>query len=1242
MSTSKILPLRVLYTINSSPQYILARSHCLVPVSLVPHHQSYITHNVGGPPLKSDSEPRYATVSLRTCLDTICRSSPELVQDNTRDFSVYVLDPLESNSAPAPVHISSSPTGPDIQPSQSRDSSGQRGVAVGLGLMSWAMLAEESDSVSVAGTLMKLGSGQDALEVVFALREVRSAIFVLGLCSTLHQILLQTAPMQRASLPAALRSWGLPPDGATQLNHFSKQSFSNVNSYAQSTSTTTVTHFKRDDTSVISSMIDASTASIYQSPGNKSPSSTLAPAPAASTLATLTSIHKRTQVPKLKLKATKSKRQPITEAEKLMDVSETYIGPLKKKGRPKGPATGIPCTRGITNAFASSSGTRHDEEDVTLIDGKNVGNTLITSTSTSAVSLNSGSTKAQPSTTSLIRVEPKRQKETEPVSLLDILAFISASSSSNEPSVQNAALLAALSAIDSSSGIPAPAAAEGEINPVLVNALKQLLSACAQQSRSAAPTEDAHKNAQTPTQPNPHSHQTSPGEDIIILDKENVNPTAFKRRTDREREDVKLLGSSSAPALGGLDAPFSETARVSVPALAHHGRTTRSLGLSLRSNEGSAIVTTARSPLLRSGNGTRRKRTLSDFMEEREAAGTREGDWAERRDAYRYARSAHTRSSSSSETSGLRHYPRLVADSHPRRGRVSTSYYRTGAEPWTSPPRAKPGSPSPHGNGNEDGDDDGSGNENENRSGTSQLQPISVPDSPRAPRVFVSSPIRPSAARAETRRPYIVPQWARTNTATQPRLSRKAQRALEEAEERKKEEREAGKKRKAAHARMQEKARQKGKRAVGRDEKMEQPGKQGIRSLTVTRQIVQPGPVAASSDGPIFASLKELSASCSSSTPSSRSPSRSLTRRMIRLPSTPPRKRRAATCSSEGGESGSLFTPTPKARGVATSPLFSPQLGSWLSTSPLRDGKTMSPIQAIIPGENLNSQLARSADNKEEQEYNANETDGDLEDALNRELDTALDDLDFPSCSLPVASSDFDDAEIPPLDDAETTDQCSEDDQVRERALKQHWSGLPPSSPPPPTSPVLLPKDTDPESDLRTDEEDLDDLELPWATSDADDSAPTSPTLDIDFLDFSSAEPAVYSTVNDFSSLFPPHHELSNSHDITTSEMDVFDQFTNHNHPSDGERAGENLDFNPEGELESLFHNGLADFDFTEFWETFKPLVQDQTASNDSDTQPGLSSDFGQVSDPELNVAGELDHAKLAEDVYALFSGCLV
>jgi hypothetical protein len=169
---SRNLPLRILYTINSTPQYILARSPSSIPIIILPQPPNGScsdgsTRGTGD----QDSPPTYATTSLKMCLDTICRSSPELVQDANRDFSVYVLDPLESNSAPAPVHISNTTFNCGSSVSTSAESS--NAVAVGLGLMSWALVAGESDGVTVTGTLVKQGTGQEALEVIFALREVR-------------------------------------------------------------------------------------------------------------------------------------------------------------------------------------------------------------------------------------------------------------------------------------------------------------------------------------------------------------------------------------------------------------------------------------------------------------------------------------------------------------------------------------------------------------------------------------------------------------------------------------------------------------------------------------------------------------------------------------------------------------------------------------------------------------------------------------------------------------------------------------------------------------------------------------------------------------------------------------------------------------------------------------------------------------------------------------------------------------
>ena len=201
--------LRLLYTINSSPQYILARSHTTVPVTLVP------PEGVDG----DNAQPIYGSVLLKTCLNTICRSSPELVQDNCRDFSLYVLDPLESNSAPAPVRISNA----NREPSSSKPSSSleqPRGVAVGLGLMSWALYSDDSDPVTVVGTIVKQGTSQEALEVIFALREVS----LLGTSlkrerESIQYSLLQTVAMKQPAWTASSASVRVKEDTRHLPNH---------------------------------------------------------------------------------------------------------------------------------------------------------------------------------------------------------------------------------------------------------------------------------------------------------------------------------------------------------------------------------------------------------------------------------------------------------------------------------------------------------------------------------------------------------------------------------------------------------------------------------------------------------------------------------------------------------------------------------------------------------------------------------------------------------------------------------------------------------------------------------------------------------------------------------------------------------------------------------------------------------------------------------------------------------------
>ena len=85
-----------------------------------------------------------------------------------RDFSIYALDPSESDAAPNTAAMTSGSNSSQLLPSPQQPPSG---VAVGMGLMSWALAAPD-DSTSVTGVINKMASGESALEVVFALRGV--------------------------------------------------------------------------------------------------------------------------------------------------------------------------------------------------------------------------------------------------------------------------------------------------------------------------------------------------------------------------------------------------------------------------------------------------------------------------------------------------------------------------------------------------------------------------------------------------------------------------------------------------------------------------------------------------------------------------------------------------------------------------------------------------------------------------------------------------------------------------------------------------------------------------------------------------------------------------------------------------------------------------------------------------------------------------------------------------------------
>lgn len=79
--------------------------------------------------------------------------SPELRPDLSKDYSVYILDPLE-----------------DLMSKSRHGQSG--GVAVGMGLLSNILASNSNDVSMVTGTFVGCGQNEDALEVVISLKQV--------------------------------------------------------------------------------------------------------------------------------------------------------------------------------------------------------------------------------------------------------------------------------------------------------------------------------------------------------------------------------------------------------------------------------------------------------------------------------------------------------------------------------------------------------------------------------------------------------------------------------------------------------------------------------------------------------------------------------------------------------------------------------------------------------------------------------------------------------------------------------------------------------------------------------------------------------------------------------------------------------------------------------------------------------------------------------------------------------------
>ncbi|KAF6760175.1 hypothetical protein DFP72DRAFT_960214 [Ephemerocybe angulata] len=1133
--TARALPLRILYTINGSPQYILAKSYTPYPVDIIATNND--TRHPHAPVLT------YASVALKFCLQTVCRSSPELIQDNTRDFTVYVLDPLESNSAPAPMHISDS--------AQGRDTSSDTtpGLAVALGLMSLGLNSED-ESVKAVGTI-KTG-GMESLEVVFALRETVSKTYPAWNAPNLSHSISQFVNLM--SHPAA------PP-----------------NAVASTSSTTFV--------STSTTSYPPSTSAQPQKPQR-----------AASRA-------------EPKSRARTKKPVPATGSDKLLDAPEVYIGPQKKKGRPK---TAKVDSKGKAKEIIVLD---HDHHPSHQIPGPSTSSGIYGDGSRSTSMPSHGAQTLPQALLPQVKSEPQEDPGAQ-----QLAQFLS----SGGPGT--AAFLATLSSIDAQS--------EAQ-NPALLAALKELIA------KHTAPPQPEVPQQPAPMAHNPTANGFYHDDEIELLDKENVNPGIFTKK----RRDIE----AKLQAATGGHPPHSHSA----PPSRHPSMT-----LKTRSNASSPPQPLSRSNSITNGP---RKRTLSDFMEERDNNRNREKpgkerERSERRDSSRGFLQPKV------PADAFRHYRFL--DSELPHSDNPLSYYRTPLEAWTSPVRSKEDNPDPY----------LADSETRGRETSVMRSPTRMPL-----KAAASSPIRGNNVDSSlSKKKYIVPAWARTNTATQPRLSEEAQQALKDAEERKQSERRENRRKSCS---VQERARRKKELSMQAAGPSASASNSSSTSASSSSTVV---PLRPSSNNvpPLLPSMRPLVAAANisplaalfASPRSRRSPSPN---GRFTLPQTPTRPRKSAPLNS-GGFGDSLFTPVSKGGSIfgsavsSRTPLFTPETGYGPSGSPLNRKKMrptpQTPLSSPHKRRLFDVRSTSSSDPRDLEEVEKT-VDADLE----KELDAAFEDLDGPPSSLPVASSDTEgedgelepsaneiDVSMMPSSSQETAASNTEDeDGEPRRPQKEIWEGLPPSSPPPPSSPQLLseqPSDTD-----------MEDLELPVATSD----------MDTDFTDIENAfsdggflgseDELAKMAGHDFSKIFamdvPGSDQGASLMPMMHSE-DMFDQYTNLNNQSDGPSfLGQGMGgFQADGQQNSdqtITGLSLGDLDFSSFWDnTFNPLLEANLIGANGGVGMGVGDaggpaggggggvDGGQAFDFGNGISqgglGEVDLEGLGRDMTALLSGCVM
>ena len=154
---------------------------------------------------------RYAIYLLFCVLLLIPVSSPELVKDSTCNVSVYLAcvgpRPFQNLPILQPKLIFTSFLTLHFQFIYCSTAP----AAVGLGIMSWVLLADDGDEMHTTGTVMTMKNGAEALVVIFALKE---ALFSFCLTCLTHFFILDTTYVKSISITHAQNMGSPAPSGS--------------------------------------------------------------------------------------------------------------------------------------------------------------------------------------------------------------------------------------------------------------------------------------------------------------------------------------------------------------------------------------------------------------------------------------------------------------------------------------------------------------------------------------------------------------------------------------------------------------------------------------------------------------------------------------------------------------------------------------------------------------------------------------------------------------------------------------------------------------------------------------------------------------------------------------------------------------------------------------------------------------------------------------------------------------------